>query len=278
MPYVTLAGDGRHKPLSIRYRSNGSASHAGTLILIHELGGSLETLSTFAELMSAGLRVVTYDQRGAGGSEHTAEAFSVEDLADDVDRIAKALDLSGPVHLMGLAMGAVVALRYALRHGGSLASLTLCDATGEITPEARSYLLDRAAAVRTTGMRAVADASFKNAFRGLQDPFNDPRWTEYRHRFLNNAPQSYAMHSAALAAAQFDDEELAGIVCPTLMMTGRHDFIWPPEVGRRLAARIPTASFHEIEDAAHFPLLQSAERSVAVTTSFLKANAATSSR
>lgn len=273
MPYVTLAGDPRHQPLSIRYRVSGPDQPSGTLVVIHELGGSLETLSPFAEAMSPDLRVLTFDQRGAGGSEHPVDPFTVEDLADDVDRLAKALDIGRPFHLMGLAMGAVVALQYAIRHRAALASLILCDPTGEITPDARSYLVDRAAAVRTTGMRAVADASFKNAFRGLSDPFNDPRWTDYRHRFLNNAPLSYAMHSDALAGARFGNDELSGITCPTLVMTGRHDFIWPPEIGRRLAARIPGARFQEIEDAAHFPPLQSTARVSAVVTDFLKQHA-----
>ena len=38
--------------------------------------------------------------------------------------------------------------------------------------------------------------------------------------------------------------------------SGAHDFLWPPEIGRRVAALVPGAQFELMEEAGHFPHLQ----------------------
>lgn len=276
MRYVHLDATSTQPPLCLRYDSVGDAQAAHTIVCVHELGGSLDSYRDFAQRLAPRCRVITFDQRGAGLSEHPVGAFSVEDLADDIERLVQKLEIAKPFHLMGLAMGAVTALTYATRHGARLRSLVLCDGTGEIEPEASSYIKGRANKVRQAGMRAVGDVSFKNAFKGIPDADTHPKWQVYRSRFLSNAPMSYATHSDALADARFDDASLQSIACPTLVMTGVDDFIWPPEIGRRLAQRIPGAIFQTVENAAHFPPIQATE-AVARTVEAFISNADTRS-
>lgn len=257
MPYLTLPASATDPALSVHHLDSGPAEAANTLVCVHELGGSLETFGPLREALPADWRVITFDQRAAGRSEHPVQAFSVGDLARDIVRLVDALALNRPFHLMGMAMGAVVALQAAFELQGRLHSLVLCDPTNGITPQARDYILQRATAVRTQGMRLAAARTFSNAFRNIPGAEEDPRWDAFRHRFMGNPPLSYALHSEALAGLTWDDAALAGLRTPVLVLSGEHDFIWPPAEGRALAARIPGARFEVVEGAAHFPALQS---------------------
>jgi pimeloyl-ACP methyl ester carboxylesterase len=51
--------------------------------------------------------------------------------------------------------------------------------------------------------------------------------------------------------------------------SGAHDFLWPPAIGRQVAALIPGARFEVMEDAGHFPHLQAPETLVRLARSFL---------
>jgi 3-oxoadipate enol-lactonase len=269
MPYLALPETDSAPALAIRYEIHGDRPGAETLLLVHELGGTLASWRALAERLAPRFRVVAFDQRGAGLSEKPTVPFTLWDLADDIARVADALGIDRRFALMGLAMGAVTAAHFAARHPDRLAALVLCDGTPSIDERSSKYLLDRAAAVRRDGMRAVADMSFRNAFRGLEEVESNGAWQEYRQRFIANAPVPYAMQSEALAAFVLGDEHFASIRVRTLVLTGRHDFIWPPEVGRALAARLPNAEFDVVERAAHFPPIQDADGVAERVTRFL---------
>ena len=59
------------------------------------------------------------------------------------------------------------------------------------------------------------------------------------------------------------------IRAPVLVASGAHDFLWPPAIGRQVAALIPGARFEVMEDAGHFPHLQAPETLVRLARSFL---------
>jgi 3-oxoadipate enol-lactonase len=69
--------------VSIRYSVSGPAA-APALVLIHELGGSLESWQDVAARLDSTFRVVLYDQRGAGQSEKVRRPFAFDDHVSDV--------------------------------------------------------------------------------------------------------------------------------------------------------------------------------------------------
>lgn len=78
----------------------------------------------------------------------------------------------------------------------------------------------------------------------------------YRPLYLANDPLAYAELSKALARMSATRDLWRHIPCPTLVMSGRQDFIWPPDPGRRVADLLRHAAFLELADAGHFPHLQ----------------------
>ena len=95
-----------------------------TLVLIH---GSVSSSLFWQELMQdlpSDLRVVAVDLRGFGGTEHAPvdATRGVRDFSDDVHATLDALGIP-TAHLVGWALGAGVAMQYALDH--PVRSLTL---------------------------------------------------------------------------------------------------------------------------------------------------------
>jgi 3-oxoadipate enol-lactonase len=220
-------------------------------LLVHEMGGSSQSWHGVMHRFAASQRVIAIDLRCAGQSEKPRAPFELSDLADDVADLVRALSLSA-VNVIGVALGAVVASILAMRHPDLVRRLVICSGTDVMADAAKEYNRTRATKVRGLGMRAVAEATLVNSFPKGFESLRD----RYLPIFLSNDPYAYAETSLALARFNVGTEEFAKIRCPTLVMSGAHDFIWPPEVGHRLASLIPGATFLALSDGAHLPHLQ----------------------
>src|SRR5213594_3607276 len=100
---------------SLRYELSGSGSE--TVVLIHEVGGLIESWDDAVGVFQRSFRVLRYDQRGFGLSEKT-RVITMDGIVADLAALLDALQISGPVHLAGCAMGAAIALAFAGRHPG----------------------------------------------------------------------------------------------------------------------------------------------------------------
>ena len=70
---------------ALRYELSGSGP--STLVLIHEMGGTLESWDLFVPLLSSKRRILRYDTRGAGLSlerERFMDLFNFEDQTEGV--------------------------------------------------------------------------------------------------------------------------------------------------------------------------------------------------
>jgi proline iminopeptidase len=64
-------------------------------------------------------------------------------------------------------------------------------------------------------------------------------------------------------------DRLGDIAAPTLVLAGRHDFLFPPEHQAILADRIPHARLELIEAAGHNPQMEQTEITIEIIRSFL---------
>jgi pimeloyl-ACP methyl ester carboxylesterase len=77
---------------SLRYEISGEGR--STLVLVHEMGGTLDSWEQVMPALNNTRRVVRYDTRGAGISEKIAGTVTWDEMADD---LAALLDASGIV-------------------------------------------------------------------------------------------------------------------------------------------------------------------------------------
>src|SRR4051812_9242346 len=85
---------------SLRYEITGSGP--STLVLIHEMGGTLDSWDQVLPALNASRRVVRYDTRGAGLSEKIKGTVTWDQMAGDLAGLLDSLGIGGKVALAGI--------------------------------------------------------------------------------------------------------------------------------------------------------------------------------
>jgi len=157
---------------SVRYELSGSGSE--TVVLIHEVGGLIESWDDAVGAFQRSFRVLRYDQRGFGLSEKT-HVITMDGIVADLAALLDALGLRAPVHLAGCAMGAAIALAFAGRHPSRVSRVVAASpATWANTVRVGSQ--SRVDQFERDGVRAVESvslsASYPEIVRRL-DPVHD---------------------------------------------------------------------------------------------------------
>ena len=84
-----------------------------TLVLVHEMGGSLESWDDVAPRFAKSRRVLRYDTRGAGLSQKVRGELTLDTMADDIAALLDHFAIAGKVALAGIAVGGAIALHFA---------------------------------------------------------------------------------------------------------------------------------------------------------------------
>ncbi len=249
---------------ALRYELSGAGEN--TLVLVHEMGGSLESWDEVVPVVSRTRRVLRYDTRGAGQSEKIRGAVTFDTMADDLAALLDALGIAGRVSLAGVAVGAGIALNLAARFAGRVAAVVaMAPATG-ITPDRLAASLARSEEMETHGPRAQVEATFAAAYPPAVQ--HDPdMYRRFRARWLGNDPHSYAAINRMLAYSDVT-EKLPSIAVPTLALAGIHDAVRPPAMVEPMARMMPNAEFRAI-DTAHYMAVQTPKLVADAIDSFL---------
>lgn len=111
--------------LDIHYRISGDS--AETALLVNGVGDDLEGWAMQVDpLVAAGLRVITFDNRGVGRSSLPPGPYSSREMAADTKALAGALGLTA-FHLVGVSLGGLIAQEYALAYPSDLRSVVLAN-------------------------------------------------------------------------------------------------------------------------------------------------------
>ena len=174
---------------ALRYDLSGSG--ASTLVLIHEMGGTLESWDLVLPMLAAKRRVLRYDTRGAGLSQKLRGALSIDTMVDDLTALMDALGITGKVALAGIAVGGAIALHAAVRvpaaRRGRRSSAARPSAS---SADRRPAVLARVEKMEREGLHAVIDTldngyppelrGDAQALRGVSRPLARQRSGELR--------------------------------------------------------------------------------------------------
>ena len=250
--------------VGLRYALSGNGER--TIVLIHEMGGALESWDEVAPRLAARGRVLRYDTRGAGLSQKVRGPLSIDTMVDDLDALLDALEIKGKVAVAGIAVGGAIALHAAVRLQSRVSAVIVTSPAIGIAPERRPGVLARVDAIERGGMQsAVADSMTAGYPAELR---RDPaRFAAFRARWLGNDPASYAAIYRMLAAMDLSTE-LAAITCPALVVGGSLDRVRPPELAEPVAKLIPGARYQVVE-SGHNMAVQTPELLAATIAAFL---------
>jgi 3-oxoadipate enol-lactonase len=219
--------------INIHYRITGEG--AETLLLINGVGDDLDGwVNQTDDFVRAGLRVISFDNRGVGRSSQPPGPYTSREMAADL----KAL-----VHLAGVSMGGVIAQEYAVAHPGDLRSLVLANTFALADPFTRAAFETWALVAETAGMPVM--------MRQQAPWIYSPQFYEQQPKRVaeliaaaeasTQPPDAFAAQMAALVEHDCSGR-VGSLTTPALVIAARDDIIIRPELSRRLFEALPEAS------------------------------------
>src|SRR5271166_6078769 len=202
---------------------------------------------------------IALDQRGHGDSDWAPDAdYSIGAQREDVKGFADALGLDRFV-LVGMSMGAINGLAYAIRYPETLSALVLIDAGPNVRrpgssrirnfvnesaePSSLEAIIERALAFNPRRDPLILRRSLMHNLR--QQPDGNWTWKYDRKRFQQMDRETHLSERRALA------EGLAKVTCPTLVVRGAESDVFHEEDAERLASSLPDGRFVTIARAGH---------------------------
>ena len=228
-------------------------------------------------------RIIGFDHRGHGksGRAHIS-TYRIDQLASDLDEVLTALDVRGPLVLVGHSMGAMTALRY-LEHGSHAAQVAgmvlVAGAAGNLAAHGAGKLLGLSALnslvdiVAHVPVRATAalTAPLRGALRQLHDirGGSSGALAQVVADALTNTPLSTAV-GFLTSLRDFDQtHHLTRIT----ILSGGLDLLTPPALSHAMADAIPGATHIHLPTAGHM-IPQQESRTVAAAIAEIVESAA----
>jgi pimeloyl-ACP methyl ester carboxylesterase len=283
--WLDLLGSQVHM-LGRKYRTRVIESGDGpALLLLHGIGGHAEAFARNVMPLSRGRRVMAIDLLWHGFSSKPPYVDG-EDIPSYADQILDLLDSEGieQVSIEGESLGGWIGLWIALHHPDRLERLVLNTTAGirwaessvpERPHEGRELLAQRSLA-------AITEPTPETIRRRLEwlmarpervtDELVALRLKLYSDSGVRASLRSVFLNAFAGVGAPrklIDEADLGRVRAPTLVLWTAHNPGAGPEVGRRIASRIPGARFYIVEDAAHWPQWEQPEEHDRVVAAFL---------
>ncbi|ASJ76296.1 alpha/beta fold hydrolase [Granulosicoccus antarcticus] len=233
--------------IAIHYEQHSSSADtsAATILLLHGLGSSTLDWSEQIPALLPVYDVLVVDLRGHGQSDKPTGPYSIRQMAND---IARALELS-KLHVVGLSMGAQIALQLALDHPDIVATVTAVNSPADMKPRRvrdKLAVMQRKLLVRLLGMRLVGQVIAGRLLPG--DEFAERRQL-FANRWADNDPASY--RASLNAILDWDiTPELSHISQAILVIAASDDYT-PLAWKQRIVELAPNALMVVIENSRH---------------------------
>jgi 3-oxoadipate enol-lactonase len=222
-------------------------------------------------LLAAGFRVLRIDMRGHGGSTATNGGYTMDELAGDVSQVVSLLGIDS-VHYVGLSIGGMFGLAFALNHSEQLKSLMICDAIPASMPNAPAIWGPRVDAVcKADSLKPVSLGTIDRWLSTHYKEKNPRRWQQIFDTILGTTPKGFIGGAAAMQRFNFIDR-LPQISAPSIVVCGADDPVAPPAQNERIAKLIPHAQFVVIPNALHLPNIEDPATFNRIMLNWLKRN------
>lgn len=201
------------------------------------------------QALSRHYRLLQYDCRGQGQSEHPDSPYSMELHADDLAALLTELKFER-AHIAGISYGGEVGQAFALKYPERCLSLILVDTVSEVGPELHIIIDSWLCAARAGDAEAFFNATVPWNFSPAFITANPKIMADARGRYeLLDYPAVVRLCECFLEV-DFT-ARLAEIQCPTCVIVGSVDLLKGPAYAAILKNGIPHAEYHLLHGAAH---------------------------
>ena len=262
IPIQTVDLDGQLLRVAVRRGSDTGPP----LLLFNGIGANLELLEPFVAALDD-VTVIVFDVPGVGGSPAPLIPYRFSTLAVLSDKLLTRLGYVGPVDVLGVSWGGALAQQFAHLYPRRCRKLILAATSpGVIMVPARLSVLSKLVGPRrytdSAYLREIGAEIYGGAYR------RDPALLEAHSRHIQ-APRGRGYLYQLLAASGWSSLPwLGSLRQPTLVMHGNDDPIVPLTNAKILAARIPRATLHVVDDG-HLFLITRANETAPLVKRFL---------
>lgn len=259
MPTIEANGE------TLSYTRSGPQKGEGpVIVLLHGVGANADLWAESVAQLSREYTLLAFDLRGHGGSTCNGD-LTIPDMAQDIAGALEALGIDR-FHLVGVSLGAEVAIHVAVSARDAVASLAV------------------------SGIGLVPDQALEDEVYGIQEAVHYLADEDFAEQIgeallIPDAPQvgieglrggigtlGKRYYLAVLKAMVVSDlSDIAGsVTVPVLVLHGTLEELVPLEQARALADAISDASLREIEDAGHLANLDNPTAFGAALAAFLQ--------
>ena len=240
----------------------------GELIILNN-GVFMNTASWAFQLpdLIARYRVLLYDMRGQGQSEHPASEYSLDVHADDLVALMNALDLPR-AHMVGTSYGGELNLVMGIRFPERCRSLTIIASVSHSEPMLAA-IIER---WRLSALLGDGPRFFRLIYA---DTYSEAFLVE-RPELIPMAEQRYATLDLSAAVRliesfqRFDVQaDLGKITAPTCLVSAELDVLKPRRYGELMHRAIKGSEFHVVPGAGHVVVLEKAAEVNTIIGGFL---------
>lgn len=238
------------------------------VVLSHSLMCDLTMWGPQIDILKNDYRVLAFDTRGHGGSEATEGAYSFDQLALDSKALIDSLEINRP-HWLGLSMGGMIGMTYAVNFPDSLASLILCNTTSRMPPENLSVWQERIDSAQNSGIKGmvpgVLERWFTQAFLSQSRP---------ELEFISNLIEQTSVNGYVGCCQAVSKINCTGrlneIDAPTKIIAGDSDKSTPVSMSLEIQEAMPGSSLSVIAGASHLSNIEQPQQFNAAMLSFLR--------
>lgn len=212
-------------------------------------------------------RLLQYDMRGQGQSDHPDEEYSMELHADDLDGLLERLGIE-KAHIAGISYGGEVAQAFALEYPQRSLSLILADTVSEIHDDLAQVVRSWIDALQTGEPLAFFDATV---------PWNfSPQFIQDNQAIMEDAKKRYAMLDFPAVQRLCEcflevdfTSRLPEIKAPTCVIVGERDQLKGITYAKIIQNAIHDSELHILEGAGHATCWERSEEFNNIILSFL---------
>lgn len=199
--------------------------------------------------LAAHYRVLQYDCRGQGQSDHPDAPYTMELHADDLAALLTALGYEH-ANLAGISYGGEVIQAFALKYPERTNSLILADTVSEVGPELRITVESWLNAARACNAEAFFNATVPWNFSPGFIADNPNLLADARKRYENLDYPAIVRLCECFLGLDFTPR-LGEIKCPTCILAGSQDLLKGPAYASILKRGIPHAEMYILQGAGH---------------------------
>ena len=259
--------------ININYKTEGSGE---PLVMIMGIASTKSAWLFQTPAFKKQFKVITFDNRGCGGSDKPSEPYSIRDMADDVAGLMDYLKID-KAHVLGVSMGGMIAQELAINHPDKINKLILCctfarrDGIGGISAQ----LANKFAYEVDYSYDDLLNIPIRNILLELQElafnkKINSLFIVPLIKLWIRNQDVSGITNQLKAIWEHDSVDRLKYIKASTLLMTGTDDKIIDPLSSELLLKQIPDSNLVKCEGGSHTFIVEMRKRFNSEVIHFLK--------